>query len=125
MSIVGNPEALVTLIVCVLSWVFFAGVFFMKSKNKSDKVDNHDNQIEELSKKFDKMDSKVNLIEASYEAQRHKLHTLSNEFMSFKSTTSNSFHNADKKQLVMIGMIERIGDKLNIPFQTAKLIDLD
>lgn len=93
------------------------------SKKLDEKEENHNIKINELSDKVDKMAAKVNLVESENNKNTTNIHKLKEDVGLLKYETQNNFHLQDKKLIITIGMLERIGDKIGITFQTDNLIN--
>lgn len=69
------------------------------------------------------MAAKVNLVESENNKNTTNIHKLKEDVGLLKYETQNNFHLQDKKLIITIGMLERIGDKIGITFQTDNLIN--
>lgn len=88
-----------------------------------EKEESQNNKINELSDKVDKMAAKVNLVESENNKNTTNIHKLKDDLSLLKYETQNNFHLQDKKLIITIGMLERIGDKIGVAFQTDNLIN--
>lgn len=107
----------------VLVFIFGFGMIFEKFKTGNSKTDKHEDTINKLSTKVDSITTKMNLIEAENKTNSDNIHKMRNELNIYKQDTVSNFHKQEVKQILVIGMLERLGDKMGLSFQTDILLN--